>query len=407
MRRSKVAPAGGARNGLAARYFYLSYPRPRPLPPVRGVDVSQPPDEWVREFYWDLAAAVREHARSPSPTRPGYLDDGTAHGADATRAVTEALAAAETFVPLLSSAYIRRSWPGQEWASFEQRVLAAGAVDPYQRFVPVLWSPLPSAERGRGSTEALSLAPATAAGPYAENGLCALLRLARYREAYLGVVGSLAARIVALAERAPLGPSPAPDPGDCDSVFAPEPKGRAFVLAMATPAPGTRATALPAGAAEYARAAAEQLGFAVVLSELEKSAELLRRLPGTILIDPLCTAEAPMRETFRAFLSELPSWALPVLVTDPDDPLAASVMRTCVEEAYKAYKSYPDVVRRGIRGVSSLWELITLMPFVVSQAEREYLRHGPIQRSAARPAFRPRQTGGAPAPAPVKEQPHA
>jgi hypothetical protein len=411
----RTTPDGAGLAGVPGRYFYLSYPRPRPLPPVSGLDESDPPDEWVRELYRDLNAAVRGHATSSPPIRPGFLDFAAAPGADSGTARTEALAAAEVFVPLLSPEYVRMSWPGREWASFEQRLLAAGAAEPHQRFMPVLWSPLPSGESAPGLREALSLAPADAAGPYAENGLRALLRLAPHRGLYRQVVDTLAARVVTLVEGAPLHPSPAPDPADCDSAITWEAKGPVFALAIAggPDSPGgdwhpfgPRHGTPGAPVLEYARAVAERRGFSVLLGDLEKSADLFRRMPGVVLVDPWCAAQPAALDAFRAVVSELPSWVLPILLIDQDDPLRVAEMSTFTMTTYRAYKSYPDTVRRGLRGVSSLRELLSLMPFVVSQAEREYLRHGPIYRPTSRPAFRPPLAAGGSTPVPVKETPH-
>jgi hypothetical protein len=413
--RLRITSDGAGMADVPARYFYLSYPRPRPLPPVAGLDVSDPPDEWVREFYLDLTAAVREHAVSPPSVRPGFLDLAAAPGADSGTARTEALATAEVFIPLLSPEYVRMSWPGREWASFERRVLATGATEPHQRYMPVLWSPLPSGESAPGLREALSLAPVDAAGPYAENGLRALLRLAPHRGLYRQIVNTLATRVVMLASRAPLDPSPAPDPADCDSAITWETRGPAFALAIAggpdSPGDdwhpfGSRHEMAGAPVLEYARAVVERRGFAVLLGELEKSADLFQRVPGVVLVDPRCAVQPAELDAFRTVVSELPSWVLPILLIDQDDPLRATEMRTFTMTTYKAYKSYPDTVQRGLRGVSSLRELLTFMPFVVSQAEREYLRHGTVHRSTSRPTFRPRPAAGESTPAPVKETPH-
>jgi hypothetical protein len=400
MRRPPVTPDGaGTGGGPASRYFYLSYPRTRPLPPVEGLDLSEFPDEWVRELFRDLGTAVRGQADQMAAIRPGFLDPATLRASDTTEACTDALSVAEVFVPLLSPEYFRRSWSGREWASFEQRLLGSGVTEPLQRFVPVLWSPLSSGEHQPGLAQALDLASPDAAGPYAENGLRALLRLPRYREAYQRVVDSLAARVVALAERVPVGPFPAPDPGRCGNLFAGDQTGRVFALTIAAPAghldgcwdPFRHHPWLPVQ--EYAGAATERQGFAVHAPDFEKSAEVFRRAPGAVLIDPGYVPGTSACLEMLALLSELPSWVLPVLITGRDDigdmdSAGTEALRSCVANSYNAYQSYPDTVRRGLRGVSSLRELLTLMPFVVSQAEREYLRHGPIRRSAARPAFR-------------------
>jgi hypothetical protein len=55
--------------------------------------------------------------------------------------------------------------------------------------------------------------------------------------------------------------------------------------------------------------------------------------------------------------------------------------------------SRSEPARRGLKGVASLREFVNLMPFLVAQAEREYLRHGPIQSCVAQAGARPRLGG--------------
>jgi hypothetical protein len=383
-----------------ARYFFLSYPRLRPLPPVPGLDLADSPDEWIRAFHQDLMKAVRGQSVAAT-LRPGFLDLGTAPAGERAVTLIDALATAEVFVPLLSPEYLRRSWPGCEWASFERRLERAGVADSLQRFAPVLWVPLAAGEKPQGLTAALSLARGAAAGPYEENGLRALMRLSRYRGVYEQIVAGLAARVVSLAEDSPVGPSPAHDPARADSVFADDARGPVFAIAVAGTADGRQAIPL----ADYAGLAAEQLGFMVVRTEFEKSGEVFRRAPGVLLVDPRSVAGAPGRDELGTRVGELPSWVVPVIVKDESGFRETAEIRTVTEKSYQAHKSQPDPVRRALRGVGSLREFVMLMPFLVSHAEREYLRHGPIQRSASRPAFRPRLAGGRAAPLPVEEKP--
>lgn len=406
--------------GTSARYFFLSYPRLPPLPPVPGADLADPPDEWVRAFCHDLTAAIAARATA-APLRPGFLDQDTMPPEERMAALIEALSTAEAFVPLLSPEYLRRSWPGREWTSFERRAERAGVADPLQRFTPVLWGPMAAGEQPPGLAAALSLARDAAIAPYAENGLRALLRLTRYRGIYLEIVEELAARVVSLAEESPLGPSPAPHPGHADGELGKEARGPVFAVVAVTDAAAHPVIVRPGGSdgrtsggpretslAEYARLVAEQFGFRVVRPEFEKSDELFRRAPGVVLIDPRHVAGTAARDEIRARVAELPSWVLPVIVEAENSARETAEMRTLLEKAYSGYKYRPDAVRRGLRGVGSLREFVHLMPFLVSHAEREYLRHGPILRSVTRPAFRPRLAGGRGAAAvPEEEKPDA
>ena len=120
-------------------YFVVSYAH---LP-----EIADDPgdDEWVRAFFGDLEAAVRQFASARSrpihgffdqriPRRPGLED--VAHA--------RPWATTQVFVPLYSVDYRAKSLPGREWACFHQRVKDAGLPDPEPRFMPVLWTPLPA-----------------------------------------------------------------------------------------------------------------------------------------------------------------------------------------------------------------------------------------------------------------------
>jgi hypothetical protein len=398
-----------------ARYFFLSYPRLPPLPPVPGADVADPPDEWVRAFYRDLAAATVSQATAPL-LRPGFLDLGTSPASSAASAspagerraaLAEALSSAAAFVPLLAPEYLRRSWPGREWASFERRAERAGVTDPLQRFVPVLWVPLAPGEQPPGLATALSLAPG-AAEPYAENGLRALLRMTRYHGLYHRIVREVAARIVSLAEESPLAPSPATDPEHAESELGKEAKGPAFAVAVAAAGgeAGEASDARDTRLAAYAGLVTERLGFVVMRPEFEKSGEMFRRMPGVVLIDPRGFTDPHTRGELRTTVGELPSWVVPVVGGEDHVSSETTAIRILAEKAYNPGTYRPDTVRRALRGTDSLREFIQLMPFVISHAEREYLRHGPIQRSVSGPAFRPRLAGGrGSAPLPAEENP--
>ena len=386
---------------IPGKYFFLSYARLSPLPPVPGTDLTDPPDESVRAFFGDLSDAVHHRAASGSGLRPGFLDLEVSSGPHGQYGLADELGAAEVFVPLLSPKYYRRSWPRTEWAGFDQRLRDADAVEPQQRFAPVLWMPLPTSEQVPGLADSLSLADGAALRPYADYGLCGLLRLPEYHGQYKQIVGELATRIVTIAEKAPLGPSPlslseVAEPGSQDI------GGKVFAVAVAG-RPGARGVQ----AAEYARLAAERLGFAVRIMAFAQSADQLGHAPGVLLVDPDSVAGDEARQDLDAKVAELPPWVLPVVVASRTARHPADDRRIFLEESYTSYHCKPDAVRRGLQGVSSLRELVTLMPYLVTHAEREYLRHGPARRHMSRPAPRLRLADvGQPADPPSKEDPH-
>jgi aminoglycoside 3-N-acetyltransferase len=388
---------------LPGRYFFLSYPRLPPVPPVRGVDLTDPPDEWVRAFFRDLSAEVRRRAASQSVLRSGFLDIEVATGRHWKSGLADEIGSAEVFVPLLSPDYYRRSWPRSEWASFMQRLRDAGVAEPPRRFAPVLWVPLSAGERAPGLEDALSLAGGAALAPYREYGLRALLGQPSYRRFYEEVAGELATRIVAIAEKAPLGPSSV----QIREVAEPSSQGtggKVFAI-MVTGGQGPLGVARQV--AEYARLAAERLGFAVRIMEFTKSAEQVGQAPGVLLVDPGAAGGETAVADLDAKIAGLSSWVLPVVVADWMARPPAGESKVLLDKSHKSYNRKPEIVRRALRGVSSLQEFVALMPFLVAHAEREYLRHGPIQRSAQRLAPRLRLAdSGSPAELPVKENPH-
>ncbi len=368
IREVKTARARHGASEIPGRYFFLSYARLSPLPPVPGTELTDPPDEWVRAFFRDLSDAVHHRAASGSALRSGFLDVEVSSGPHGQHGLADELGAAEVFVPLLSPDYYRRSWPRTEWAGFEQRLRNAAAVEQQRRFAPVLWRPQPTGEEVPGLADALSLADGTALRAYADYGLRALLRLPTYYGHYKQIVGELATRIVTIAEKAPLGPSPLSLSEVTDSgslgigakVFAVTVMGR----------PGARG----AQPAEYARLAAERLGFTVQLMDFAQSAEHLGRAPGVLLVYPGSVAGDEARHYLDAEIAELPPWVLPVVVASRVTRHPADDRPVFLEGSYRSYQRKPDVVRRGLHGVSSLREFVTLMPYLVTHAEHEYLR---------------------------------
>jgi aminoglycoside 3-N-acetyltransferase len=358
---------------IPGRYFFLSYARSSPLPPVPGTDLTDPPDESVRAFFGDLSDAVHYQAAPGSVLRPGFLDVEVSSGPYGQHGLADELGAAEVFVPLLSPDYYHRSWPRTEWAGFEQRLRDAEAVEQQWRFMPVLWTPLPTGEEASGLADALLLADGSALRAYADYGLCGLMRLPAYYGHYKRIVSELATRIVTVAEKAPLGPSPL-SLGQVADLGSPGIGARVFAVAVMG-RPGARG----AQPAEYARLAAERLGFEVRITALAQSADQFGHAPGVLLVDPDSVVGDEARQDLDAKVADLSPWVLPVVLPSQGAMRLAND-RPFLEKSYKSFQRKPDVVRRGLRGVSSLREFVRLMPYLVTHAEREYLRHGPARR---------------------------
>ena len=377
-----------------ASYFFLSYAH---SPPLVGVP-QLTHDQWVRTFFRDLSAVVK-HLGNDQGVAPGFFDQAIPLNSDWRASLTQALATAQVFVPLYSPGYFSRSWPGREWACFRERLINAGVRKPQGRFAPVLWTPLKPGDEPEGLHQALAIgAPESA---YAENGLLALLRLAPYRQSYLRIVDRLARTIVDLAEKETIPPSRVPDLDQVRSPFSPA-SAAVFAVAMAAPVqPATPAGADPAayGAtatawrpfpgsqrlslSEYAATIAEQLDFAVLVADLDEAGPRLGASPGVIVIDPWFGRDTGGLEVLRKAIADRP-WILPVLITNPRAGPAevelAHRVRTIINEVQPART---DTARQALAGVGSMEQFVALMPFLVAEAERLFLRGGPIERSVS------------------------
>jgi FxsC-like protein len=388
-------------------YFYLSYAQ---SPPLAGT-VQAEPDHWVRDFHRDLTDAVQSQASPLSGLRPGRFDQEIPSGANWKASLTDALSAAEVFVPLYSAAYFARSWPGREWACFQQRLLDAGVENPLRRFAPILWAPLPWELDPPGLRQVMK----DADREYADNGLRALLRLQLYRRSYERVVGQIAARIVNLAENYPVGPSEVPDIDQVQSEFRAEANGAVFAVTVAAPAIsdlpanrnhsgyGTRSVdwrPYPSEQefplAQHAARIAEQLDLAVLTNGIEKHTDQLIANPGVILIDPWFIGNEQGRDLFQSHARRLPAWVLPLLILSPSPDARtmqlADQIRSILSEMPRPRGGAAE---RAIKGIGSLADFAAFMPVLAAEAERQYLRHGPVTHSVPK-VGRPRLAGAPP-----------
>jgi FxsC-like protein len=387
-------------------YFMLSYAHSPPLTSHRPGEL----DQWVRRFFDDLDTAVAERRSADSGLEGGFCDQVIPLGSDWKAALTRALRTAEVFVPLYSEAYFSRTQSGREWECFYRRMFRAGILDPKERFVPVIWTPLLQEQHRAWAREA----PRFEGSPeYADNGLQALLRLKVYASTYRTVVDELAERIVAIAEGSPVGPSRVDDLDRLDSPFQPEAASALFAVTVAAPTiasvPAERAAASygtqgpewrpfpddhELSLASYAKIVAERLDFAVVVTGLEKPGDDLNSKPGVVLIDPWFVAAKGGASKLRAFIRHRRSWVLPVIVVDsPDDKRTADLAQQARDILKDAEVKHSDAALRTVPKICSFQEFVSEIPFLITEAERQYLRHGPLQHPVSTgPAPRPRLT---------------
>ena len=390
-------------------YFFLSYAHSDPL----AGSPEANPDKLVGEFFGDLVGAVRRHASRPAKIVPGFCDQETPVGSNWKEFTRQALGVAQVFVPLYSAAYIVKSWPGQEWACFRRRLELAGVDDPGRRFVPILWTPLWQTRQPPGLQEALDLGASNPA--YRENGLRALLKIGQYRGSYQAVVDSVAQRIVAVAEETPIEPSVVPDIDEMESPFAPQPLS-VFVIETAVPtASSIAAERDPRGygesgadwrpfprqelsLAEYAREVARRLDFRAEVSGIKAVSDPAARRPGIILIDPWFISEESGRMALESAVEDLPRWVLPLVVLDQPEDASTQKLADQVREILNAVGAVPTHSSlRAVKGVSSLDNFVSIVPVLVAEAERQYLRYSsgryrsgrvPSPPSSTRPSLR-------------------
>jgi FxsC-like protein len=393
-------------------YFFLSYAHSPPLAGTKQAD----PDQWVRRFYQNLTESVARHAKEPQ-LAAGFFDQQISLSAGWKASIKQALGLAQTFVPLLSPGYYSRSWPAKEWASFSQRLAEAGLSEAERdrRVIPVLWVAMPTEPERPGLQKALTLDTGDPA--YAENGLRAMLRLPPYQESYRRIVDQLAQRIVSLVESEPVQPSAAPS---FDYVASPAPFQSApglggFTVYVAAPtlselpvgpdprgygAHGADWRAYPDDQelplAEYTVQVAEQLDLSVSVAEIGPSPAAFTQ-PGVLLIDPWFIAIQRGAELIR-LAKDLPSWVVPILALEPRADARATDHTRKIGAILGRSAARSDAVSHAIKGVSSLRDFVALMPILVTEAARQYARHGAVARPVVRRSSPPRLTANPPSP---------
>ncbi|MET7706684.1 TIR-like protein FxsC [Micromonospora sp. NPDC005413] len=378
-----MSPAPDRRRSAArGTYFFLSYAHSAPRQGARA-----DADVWVGQFFADLTDEVRRQAQPVAGMRIGFFDQHIPLGADWKAALAEALGDAEVFVPLYSPGYFSRPWALGEQESFRARLAAAGpARVAAGHLTPVLWIPFPPWESHPELDGALDLGRDVP--EYAEDGLRAFCMLASYREQYELLLSRLAGQIVHTAERRPLGPSRAPG---LDEVTRPASTDPDFVVAVLAPTqdhlpidrdpagyaasgrlwrPYGRRQELPA--AEYAASTAERLGLSARTEDFAQAADLLDRRPAVLLVDPWIAAAPDAPGALASMLHGLREWVVPLVVTDEDDTQDATRWATEVTQLLQ------DAGLPQVKRACSMPEFVDLMPALVTEARRQFLKHGPV-----------------------------
>ncbi|MFI9644433.1 TIR-like protein FxsC [Micromonospora sp. NPDC051925] len=343
-------------------YFFLSYAHSVPLSDAARPDT----DYWVSRFFHQLADAVRQRANRLGQIEAGFFDGQVSPGADLRRTLTDALSLAHVFVPLYSPNYFRNAWALGERDSFRSRLarLAAGRAE--RHVLPVLWMPLPSWGDRPETVQALELMrdPDDRAD-YADNGLRALCKLSAYRPQYQSLLGALADRIVTVTENEPLARSRA---ATLTTSPVPDGPGTALVVTTLT---ADRERWRPYGdqhqlaVADYVAATAERLGLPTRVVELAEARDRAPNSPTVVLVDAGVGVDAA-----RAALDGLPPWVVPLVIAADHargEPTPEEIAGTLQGARF------PRVLP-----VRTIDEFERCAPLLVTEARKQFLRHGPV-----------------------------
>jgi len=236
-----------------------------------------------------------------------------------------------------------------------------------------------------------------------------MLIIKSYHDSYRAVVSLLARKIVTIAEQSPIRPSEVPDIDEVKSAFVAGTPLATFAIETATPAGSAVAAGRDPGRrggsewrpfseqdfplTKYAEQVLERFDFQAEVGELRTVADPGTRRPGIILIDPRFVADEAGQSMLKSAVKDLPRWVLPLTILDQDaDSRTWELAGRVMDILSMAGALHTDKSRLAAEGVSSLNEFLTIMPRLVAEAERQYLKHrsGRVrsQPSGTRPSLR-------------------
>jgi FxsC-like protein len=295
-------------------------------------------------------------------------------------------------VALYAPGYFKKSWPQRELESFRQRLARSNDPHAARHLLPVLWVPFLAWDTLVDVREALMVG--RDAPDYADNGIRGLCMLSHLSDQYRKVVQRVAKHIVDTAEGFPLKRSRAPSFEELPAISIAEPD---FIVAVLAPdrhsLPPERSAATYAAnaagwrpfgprqalsVAEHAAITAERLGLATQVGTLGEVSKRLDRCPAVVLIDPWSIETAKGARALRTAMAKLPTWAIPVIITDTEDPEYDRHGRTLAERtaAELTSASVPFAPR-----ISQVREFADVMPGLINEARRQYLTKGPVPES--------------------------
>jgi FxsC-like protein len=138
---------------------------------------------------------------------------------------------------------------------------------------------------------------------------------------------------------------------------------------------------------QYAGRVAERFRFKAEVSGIKTVRDPFTRGPGIILIDPWFIDDEDGRSALESAVEGLPPWVLPLLILDHPDDARVQKLADQVRDILGAARALPTgSSRRAALGVSSLDDFVSIVPVLVAEAERQYLRSR--SKRAAQPNLR-------------------
>ncbi|MDX3640649.1 TIR-like protein FxsC [Streptomyces sp. MB09-02B] len=403
-------------------YFFLSYAH---TPPQGAADGD--PDHWVHTLFKDLCADVLALTAHPPGAPVGFVDREMRSGEGWPDRLSENIARCRVFVPLYSPRYFSSENCGREWFAFSERIREArnAGYGDIPAIVPVLWTGM-DLEGLPESARHLQIAHSGFGERYSSHGIYGLIKLRRLRDEYEEIVFGLAQRIVQVAETTPL-PSGRPRPYESThSAFRPPGENPSSVrLIVAAPARhalagGRDASPYGEGATDWnpyhsesrrpLAATAEELirslGYRVTVSDFDdldqssgspttggehdpRSAGEATPTSGPtiLLVDRWALLARDRRRRLKQFDSAAQRWVCAIV------PWSRLDTQCRGEQGERLREDLEDTLpllleqgRRGrmwsaVNGVPTLKAFTEILPVVMAQATRQYLRYSAAPRA--------------------------
>jgi FxsC-like protein len=385
-------------------YFFLSYAHT----PRHDAGEQTDPDYWVEELFRDLSRHMRGMLGLSPDVDPGFMDRELRPGNEWPRALARALATCRVFIPLYSRRYFASVHCGKEWSAFARRIdrYRQGSSERARFIVPALWVPL----RGPVPPEVAPYDAAEFGDAYAEQGFYGIMKLTRYRDEYEAAVRRLARQIVDAGKGTPVQGALPPGPVEKyeqlanafgESHQAGDGERRVLVTVAAL---DTSSKAHGGSAAQYGDTAREwtpypeestrplaqeaadlatSLGYLPEVGGLaEHEHELLSPVPPSramvLIVDPWAVRVRELLHILRKIDSSDKPWISVVVAWNPKDSkmvadegdlragLSAALPNKLVEGRVTSALA--------VRGVPTLAEFGMVVPAVLREAERSFLR---------------------------------